>query len=165
MQTGTATSGSKSAPSFAWAGLTTGIFIDEATSHFTPFGPSVPSVHYTRAPSVPSVQHKRASNGGKHGKLACVFVQYSRIRTPNRASRLILWLYLYAFLHEFSCKMTVGVKVLKARRPATQYVLYLLRLRFSILPGYWSAISVGQETFRHQPTEWTDPQLHSARAH
>ena len=142
-----------------------GIFIDEATGHFIPFGPSVPSVHYKRAPSVPSVQHKRARNGGKHGKLACIFVQYSRIRTPNRASRLILWLHLYTFPFEFSCKMAVAIKVFKARRPATQYVQYLLRLRFSILPGYCSGIVVSRETFRHVPTEWTDLQLHSARAH
>ena len=61
--------------------------------------------------------------------------------------------------------MTVAIKVFKARRPATQYVQYLLSLRFSILPGYWSGISVDRRTFRHEPTETTDPQLHSARAH
>ena len=61
--------------------------------------------------------------------------------------------------------MTVAIKAFKARRPATQYVQYLLILRFSILPGYWSGIVVYRKTFRHQPTEWTDPQLHSARAH
>jgi len=59
----------------------------------------------------------------------------------------------------------VAIKVFKARRPATQYLQYLLRLRFCILPGYWSGTRVYSDTFRHQPTEWTDPQLQSARAH
>ncbi len=59
--------------------------------------------------------------------------------------------------------MTVNIKVCEARKAATQHVQFLLRLRFSILPGYWSGISVDRETFGHEPTESTDPQLHSAR--
>ncbi len=50
-------------------GLTTGIFIDEATGHFIPFVPSVPSVQYKRAPGVPSPRCKRAKNGGTHENL------------------------------------------------------------------------------------------------
>ena len=61
--------------------------------------------------------------------------------------------------------MAVAIEVFKARRPATQYLQYLLMLRFSTLPGYASGILLSRDLVRLQPTEWTDPQLHSARAH
>ena len=101
-------------------------------------------------------------------KLACIFVQYSRIHTPHRAFRLILWLVLFTvstFLCESACEMAVAIEVCKARRPATQSLQYLLMLRFSTLPGYSSGILLSRHLVRLQPTEWTDPQLHSARAH